>query len=210
MKKMISFWLTAMMLATTLIIGARAEDIADPATVLDETVVCEMCDQHDHGFEDANSIVDEIADGNITDESFNIEAMAYCNHSWTYYDITSSSHTRRCSICGNTYPGISHNSRTVPCNQSYSCECGYTISSIPHNTQWRAISSSQHQLVCTNSYCGYAIGSSIASCSFNYTTSPTVIGGVHKGYGTCSTCGNFTYYPVYDELCIGSGCPYCH
>lgn len=202
MKKIISFWLTAIMLATSFIVGVAAEDSAF-VEENNDVIICDTCEHHEHEHEE-DDLFEDFAD------DFEMDAKVSCYHGdWQYYDITETTHTRRCGKCGNTYPNISHNSRTVPCTQSYTCECGKYMSSIPHNTQWRSISSGRHQLVCTNSYCSYVVASSVSSCTYSWAVGVPVMGGVHKGYGVCSTCGDFTYNSSYDRTCQGTNCPYC-
>lgn len=200
MRKFMSFWLAAIMLAAAFMVGVAAEDTVAAVEETAGIVDCDTCEDHDHDV--------TVAPEEVTDDS-ELETMASCSHVWSYYDVTSSSHTRRCTKCGNTYPNLSHNSRTVECTKSYTCECGYTISAIPHNTQWRTVSSGRHKLVCTNSYCSYAIDSSEASCTYDWKVGVPVSGSIHKGYGVCTSCGGFVYNSSFDQPCQGTGCPYC-
>lgn len=200
MRKFMSLGLATIMLIATFIVGVAAEDTVADVEETVEVVNCDTCDEHDH---DVTAVSDWIIDDS------DMETRASCNHTWEYYDITSSSHTRRCSKCGNTYAGLSHNKRTVECTESYTCECGYWFSSIPHNTQWRTVSTGRHKLVCTNSYCSYTIDSSETSCTYNWAVGVPVSGGLHKGYGVCSSCGDLVYNSYYNEKCQGENCPYC-
>ena len=113
--------------------------------------------------------------------------ISYNGHNYSYTSHNTGTHTRRCSICGD--------SETSPCDLKFvssgtsghyqKCSlCGYRSTTVSHNFSYTYSSGTSHTMRCTD--CGYTTS---GSCTINYQY--TGNGTNHTHSGTCSRC-NYT------------------